>query len=326
MLARFFSRPQINHPIVLVVMAIVLMSWTLIWVPFHVQTFDLWGSTHTVSGIGGYIIGGVIWILIALFWQFLGKQHQLVQDHYFWPVMIVILGLVFLPSPNYLTFTQHFSGFALLAGMFIHRRDGQQTYFSMFDLGLFIGLWALFAPLSILWIVLMWIGLLVFGFPPLRSFILLLSGAFITLFLTATIIQTIIFVGGEANSMQALYGQLRLEAFDTPAYIGIALALLLLYIAPEIYRSVTRSSVLKRQLSGWGIICLLLLVPTLGFLGLRPEFTAPLILFSSLFLANRFAFNKSKRRELVFYLFLMLVLIYPVAVYFFIASSSTIVY
>ncbi len=315
MLARFFSRPQINHPIVLVIMALVFTSWTLLWVPIQPQTFDLWGSPVIVPGIGGYIIGGAVWVLIALFWQFLGKQHQFVQDHYFWPVMIVVLGVVFLPSPNYLTFTQHFGGFALLAGLFIHRRDGQQMYFSMFDLGLFIGLWVLFSPLTIIWIVLMWIGLLVFGFPPLRSFILLLVGALITLFLTATVIQSIVFFGGDVLTMQTLYNRFALEISETPIYMGAALALLLLYIAPEIYRSVSRSSVLKRQLAGWGIICLLLLVPTLGFFGLKPEFTAPLILFSSLFLANRFAFNKSKRRELMFYLFMLVVLLYPVGVY-----------
>lgn len=311
MLARFFSRPQINHPLVLVIIAASTTAWSLVWIPISPQAFDFWGSTITVPGVWGYIIGSALWVSMAFFWQYLGKKYAFVQDHYFWPVVMVMMGIISLPLPNYLTFSQHFAGFAMLAGMFIHRLDARRPNFTLFDLGLFIGTWALFSPLSIVWIVLLWIGLLIFGFPPLRGLILLLTGSAIALFLAATIARSIDFFGGSAALFHVLLQDLGWHYSDTLPSAGIAMSLVLLYIAPELYRSVTRSSVIRRQLAGWGIISLLLLVPLQGVFGMKSELMAPTFLFSTIFLANRFAFNKSKRRELVFYAFIILVLLYP---------------
>ncbi len=316
MLARFFSRPQINHPLVLVFIAVAATTWSLVWVTPQMQSFELLGSTVDLPGVTGYLIGGLLWLSAAFFWQFLGKANHFVQDHYVWPVMLVFMGTLFLPLSNYLIFTQHFVGFTLLAGMFIYRLDSRQPYFALFDLGLLTGAWMLLSPLSIVWLPLMWAGLIIFGFTPARGLLLLMVGVGISLFLTATVLRGIDFFGGSSVSISTLLQRFGWSITPTPTLLGLTMAAILLYIAPEVYRSVSRSTVLKRQMSGWGIVCLLLLIPVQGFFGVKPVLMAPVILFSSLFLANRFAFNKSRWREWVFYFLVLMVMVYPVLWWF----------
>ncbi len=313
MLARFFSRPQINHPIVLVAIAFATTAWGLAWISPTPQAFDFWGNTIVLPGIMGYIIGSVIWVSTAFFWQFLGKANQFVKDHFFWPVMLTLTGLLFIPSPNYLIYCQHLAGFSLLVGMLLYRLNSRQPYFAIFDLGLLMGVWILFMPFSIMWLPLLWAGILIFGLTPVRGLMLLIVGILTSLFLTETTLRSIDFFGGTAtSSISDLAQRLEWSITGTPALLGIAMSVILLYIAPEVYRSVSRSTVRKRQMSAWGIVCLLLLIPLQGFLGTKPTLMAPVLLFSSLFLANQFAFNKSRWREAIFYIWVVLFFVYPV--------------
>lgn len=314
MLGSFFSGSRIQHPIVLLMMTIGLFLWYTFQTDPGLLSWYFWGMEYDLFGRWAQTLGMIFWIIGGLWLNRVVTHIGFISQHYYVPVFSVIVGIALMNTIFFLQISQAFLFFSVFIAMLNRINDDHTSTFFVFDTGIVIGVLACFHIQYIIFLAFVWIFLVVYGISFFRFMLVSTAGVLTTGILVSTAWKVLQF---KFSTLQAyrIPSSLPDSLLNSNNLVFLTiLGIFFILTLSEIRKAISRGNISKRHFATFGLMVLLIsILAGISFSAL-PVLAGCFLGFVLLFSANRMNHLSRKRREIVFYSILSIVIALPMVI------------
>jgi hypothetical protein len=314
MLGSFFSGSRIQHPIVLFMITIGLFLWYTIQTDPGLLSWYFWGMEYDLFGRWAQTLGIIFWIIGGLWLNRVVNHIGFIGQHYYVPVFSVFVGISLMNTSFFLQISQAFLFFSIFIAMLNRINKDHTSTFFVFDTGLVIGVLACFHIQYIVFLVFVWIFLAVYGVSFIRFILISIAGVLTMGILVSTAWKVLQFKFSTLQTYR-IPNSLPESLLNSNKLVFLAiLGILFMLTLTEIRVAISRGNISKRHFATFGLLVLLIsILASISFSAL-PVLAGCFLGFILLFIANRMNHLSGKRREIVFYSLLSVVIALPMLI------------
>lgn len=311
MLASFFSGSRVQHPISLIILTIGLFFWSALQTSPSLMPWYFWGIEYDLIGRWGQVIGITFWLVGGVILNLVVSRLGFGGNHYFIPVFSVFFGVSLMGSSSFLSYAQAFLFFSFIIFLLWRTEESSNRNFSVFDLGMAIGVLGLFHYQYVLFLVGVWIFFFAHGQPIIRGILLSVFGVLTVVIVVSTALLLIewFIPSIPQYRFRSSFPESLLESSQW--YLLIILGLLFIWSLGEVKRAISHGNISKRHFASFGFLLIIVCLSSTILWAAWPVAISTYLASIILFTANRMNHFNARRREIAFYVILSLVLITP---------------